>query len=147
MRVSTIALFALRFVFGGLLVFAGINKLVPLAPPPPLPPTAEAVFTGFIATGYLFPAIAIVEIVGGALVMANRFVPLALLLLAPIIVNILLFSVFVVPNTPLALFMVATEAGLAWLHRDAFVSVLQATPRAEAPAAARVARGSAVTAS
>jgi uncharacterized membrane protein YphA (DoxX/SURF4 family) len=55
-------------------------------------------------TGYLFTLLALTQIIAGLLLLLNRFVPLALTLLAPVIVNIVLFHIFVVP-TPRGLIM------------------------------------------
>jgi uncharacterized membrane protein YphA (DoxX/SURF4 family) len=61
------------------------------------------------STGYLFTLLALTQISAGLLLLVNRFVPLALALLAPIIVNIVLFHVFVVP-TPRGFMMSALIA-------------------------------------
>jgi hypothetical protein len=59
------------------------------------------------------------------LLLANRFVPLALTLLAPVIVNIILFHVFLAPSgIPMAVVVVAVELFLAWAYRGAFRSML-----------------------
>jgi hypothetical protein len=59
--------------------------------------------------------------------LSNRFVPLALLLLAPVIVNIVAFHAFLAPSgmaIPLAI--VVFESYLAWTHRDVFAPILRA---------------------
>jgi hypothetical protein len=65
-------------------------------------------------TGYLFTLLALTEISAGLLLLVNRFVPLALTLLVPVIVNIVLFHVFVVP-TPRGFVMSALVALLELL--------------------------------
>jgi len=67
------------------------------------------------------------ELVVGALLLANRFVPLALALLAPVIVNIFLFHVFLAPSTIfMAIVVAALELYLAWSYREAFRPMLAA---------------------
>jgi putative oxidoreductase len=54
----------------------------------------------------------LVQVIGGALLLANRFVPLALILLGPIIVNILLFHSLMAPaGLPVALFTAVLWSG------------------------------------
>jgi putative oxidoreductase len=65
-----------------------------------------------------------VQIVGGALLLANRFVPPALILLGPILVNILLFHSLMAPEgLPMALFATALRAILFGRVRRAFIGV------------------------
>jgi hypothetical protein len=62
----------------------------------------------------------------GAMLLVGLFVPLALALLAPIVVNILLFHLFLAPaGIPVALMLLAFEASLAWAYRDAYAPMLQ----------------------
>jgi hypothetical protein len=79
------------------------------------------------ATGYMFPLIKGTEVVAALLLLSNRFVPLALALLAPIVVNIVAFHLFLAPaGSAPALLMLATELVLAWSYRDAFAPMLKA---------------------
>jgi hypothetical protein len=64
-----------------------------------------------------------VQLVTGILLLATRFVPLA-----PVVVNIFLFHVFLAPaGLVVDVVVVLLEVGLAWAHRDAFRGVLRAT--------------------
>jgi peptidoglycan biosynthesis protein MviN/MurJ (putative lipid II flippase) len=75
------------------------------------------------------------ELVGGVLLLANRFVPLALALIAPVIVNIFLFHAFLEPSGMIMAIIVAVlEVYLAWAYRDAFRPMLAArvTPSGQA---------------
>jgi hypothetical protein len=66
--------------------------------------------------------------------LSNRFVPLALTILAPVVVNIVAFHAFLAPSgLALPLVIVAIEVFLAWSYRSAFEGVLRA--RAEGSAA------------
>jgi hypothetical protein len=86
---ATIARYLLGLIF---LVF-GANKLYTFMPQGPLPGGAAGEFLGaLVSTRYLM-FIGLLEAVGGALLLVNRYVPIALTLLAPIIVNILLVGI------------------------------------------------------
>jgi uncharacterized membrane protein YphA (DoxX/SURF4 family) len=75
----------------------------------------------------MFPLIKIVEVLGGAMLLSGRFVPLALTVLAPITVNIFAFHAALVPaNMVFPLLMVGAQAYLAWAYRGAFRGVLAA---------------------
>jgi len=117
---------ALGFVFFS----AGLMGLLNVMPPPsePMPEGALAFGAAMMSTGYLFPLIKGTETLAGALLLCNRFVPLALTLLAPVLVNIFLFHAFLTPGqvgTPIAL--LCLELFLAWTYRAAYRALL--TPR------------------
>jgi uncharacterized membrane protein YphA (DoxX/SURF4 family) len=78
------------------LVF-GLNHFLHfMAMPSPSLPNPASQFVGAIdSTGYL-DVIKVLEIVGGALVLSGRLVPLGLTILTPIVVNILFFEIFLV---------------------------------------------------
>jgi uncharacterized membrane protein YphA (DoxX/SURF4 family) len=84
-------------------------------------------FLGLAATGYMLPLLYVTQATAGALLLCGLYVPLALAMLAPVIVNIFLFHVFLAPaGLPLAMMLVAFEGSLAWAYRDAFAPMLQA---------------------
>ena len=84
----------------------------------------------------MFPLIKATEVVGGALLLGNRYVPLALTLLAPIVVNIAAFHTFLTPLNPVALLVLAAEIYLAWSYREPFrpMHAARAAPAVAAPA-------------
>jgi uncharacterized membrane protein YphA (DoxX/SURF4 family) len=129
--VARYATHAARILLGlGFFVF-GLNGFLNFIPPPatPMPERAMAFFSGLMSAGYMIPLIGGTQVVVGALLLANRFVPLALLLIAPVIVNIVAFHVFLEPSgTVIALVVFALEIFLLWQHRSAFRGVL--TPQA-----------------
>lgn len=79
----------------GLILF-GINKIVPspFIPLFEMPMAAANFLESLENTGYVFYVIAVVEILVGLMLLLNKWVPFALLLLAPISLNILLFHLF-----------------------------------------------------
>lgn len=128
MRVSTILPLVVRVLFGGVFLIFGANKLVTFIPMPPPPPEVMPFVGGLASSGYMFPLLGVLEVLGGLALLSGRFVPLALTVLAPIVVNIALFHIVLAPAAGMTAFLLASEIYLAWVYRDAFRSVLQATP-------------------
>lgn len=137
------ALTAARVVLGLVFFVFGLNGFLHFLPQPPISGAAAAYTGGLAASGYFFPLLKGTEVVAGALLLAGRFVPLALTVLAPIVVHIVAFHLFLAPSGLLvALFVLALELVLAWAHRDAFRALLRARADvriAREPAARRTA--------
>jgi hypothetical protein len=140
--ISRHAATATRLLLGLLFFVMGLNGFLQFIPQPPVPGPAGAFAGALAATGYMFPLIKGVEVIGGALLLANRFVPLALALLAPNVVNIVLFHAVLAPaGLPIALVVLALELYAAWSYRSAYVPMLHArTALTAAPEAAPVTR-------
>jgi uncharacterized membrane protein YphA (DoxX/SURF4 family) len=123
---------AARLVLGLVFFVFGLNGFLHFLPQPPLTGPAGAFVGALVGSGYLFPLLKGTEVLAGSLLLANLFVPLALTLLAPIIVNIAAFHLFLAPgNYAVVGIVLASELFLAWTHRAAFASVLRARPPAE----------------
>ena len=98
-----------------------------------------------MAIGYLMPLAHAIELVGGVLLLTNLFVPLALTLLAPVIVNILAFHLLFAPSgLALPVVVLAAELVVAWRYRAAFAPMLRA--RAPKPSATERTDGEALRA-
>jgi uncharacterized membrane protein YphA (DoxX/SURF4 family) len=113
----------------GLIFFVfGLNGFLHFLPNPPMPAGPALTFMGgLMATGYFFPLLKGVEVLSGLLLLSNRFVPLALAVLAPIVVNIVAFHAVLAPGgIVLALAILAAEIYLAWAYRAAFRPMLKA---------------------
>jgi hypothetical protein len=105
----------------------GLNGFVRFIPPLKMRNPALEFFIGLAATGYMLPMLYMTQAAAGALLLVGLWVPLALAILAPIVINILLFHLFLAPaGIPVALMLVAFEASLAWSYRAAFAPMLQA---------------------
>ena len=131
-RLPTIARVALGLIF---FVF-GLNGFFHFLPQPPAPPRAMAFAGALFASGYFFPLLKAVEVTAGALLLAGALVPFALTLLAPIIVNIVAFHLFLAPgNYAVVGIVLAAEIYLAVVHRAAFAPLF-ALRAAPAPATA-----------
>jgi len=118
----------------------GLNKLLPFLPQPPISGPPAQFFGALAATGYMIPLLATTEMVAGLMLLSGRFVPLGLTLLAPVIVNILGFHLFLAHGgLALPLVVLALELYLAWAYRDAFAPVLRmrSAPRGTADGTVR----------
>jgi uncharacterized membrane protein YphA (DoxX/SURF4 family) len=127
--VARYALATARVLVGLLFLMSGLDGFLHFIPQPTAPVSEGAVALGiaFMKSGYLMQLIAGTEAVVGALLVANRFVPLALVILAPVVVNIFAFHLFLAPSgLVLASIIAAVEIALAWQHRAAFRSVVAA---------------------
>lgn len=124
-RISTAAQVLLGIIF---LVF-GLNGFFHFIPDFPVPERAGAFIGALLSTGYLFKLLKSVEILSGALLLVGWYVPLALIFLAPIIVNIDLFHFFLAPaGLPIAFAMTGLELYLLWHYRAQFGSILSRKP-------------------
>jgi len=87
-----------RYLMGLIFVVFGLNKFFNFIPTGPLPGGLAGQFmTVFIATKYAM-LVGSFEVVAGLFLLANRFVPLALAFLAPVIVNILFVTATMTPQ-------------------------------------------------
>lgn len=125
---------AARILLGLVFLGSGLAGLL-LAPPklttPPTPEGVIALFEGMVRSGYLLKLLKLTETAVGILLLANRFVPLALAILGPVVLNIVAFHVFLMPSgLPVALAVLALELYLAWSYRERFLPMLaaRATP-------------------
>ena len=124
----------LRVVLGLVFFVFGLNGFLHFLPQPPMPGPPGAFFGALAATGYMLPLLKGTETLAGALLLSNRFVPLALTLLAPVIVNIVLFHAALAPaGIALPIVIVVIEIALAWSYREAFRPLLAARARPAVP--------------
>jgi len=92
-----------RFLLGLIFLVFGLNGFFHFIPMPPPTGVAGQFFGALYVSNYLV-VILLLQIVGAILLLLNRYVPLALTLLAPIIVNVLLVHLLMAPSgLPLAL--------------------------------------------
>jgi putative oxidoreductase len=120
--VSTIARYLLALIF---LVF-GMNHYLNFIPTGPLPAGLAGQFFGaLIASRYLY-VVAFLEVVPAILLLINRYVPLALVVLGPIIVNILITQVLMGPSMlPVGAVVAILWCLTAWRVRSVFFPLLQ----------------------
>ncbi len=112
---------AARILLGAGFVVFGLNGLLHFLPNPEMQGPAGAFIGALVNSGYLITLVALTQVVGGALVLTGVFVPLGLVLLAPVLVNIVLFHLFLEPSGIVpGLMLCVCEIIVAWQHRRAF---------------------------
>jgi putative oxidoreductase len=118
---TTIARYLLGFIFT---VFGlnGFLHFLPMGSPPPL----AGQFYGAMVQSHYMVVVFGLQLICGLLLLANRYVPLALTILGAVLFNILLFHIFMAPSgLPLALFVTLLWALLAYRARWVFAPLFQ----------------------
>lgn len=122
-----IAVIIVRVLMGLLFLFASIVYFLNLFPQPELAGNIKTFMDGVNATRYLMPLIKITELLCGIAFVSGYFVSLATIVIAPIVVNIFFFHVFVdTSGLPVAVFLVLANIFLAYAYRDKFKPLLEA---------------------
>jgi uncharacterized membrane protein YphA (DoxX/SURF4 family) len=93
-----IASTASRYLLGLIFIVFGVNGLFPFLPQPQLPTGNAGHFHMALADSHYFLFVYALQLLAGILLLAGRFVPLALTLLAAILTNILLFHLTMEPK-------------------------------------------------
>ena len=125
---KTAALVA-RLLLGLMFVVFGLNGFIHFLPMPPMPAGPAQEFMGALAaTHYMHPVFAI-QLIAGVLFLIGRYVPLALTLLGPVLVNILLFHALMAPSGILP----GAFATILWFvvfarYRGCFAGIFSASP-------------------
>lgn len=119
-----------RILLGLIFTVFGLNGFLNFIPVPEPEPAMGEFMAALMETGYMMPWVKITEIVCGVLLLAGRFVPLALTILAPIVLNIFAIHLFLdAPSSlPLPIALVVLTLLAAWGVRDAYSDLLRATP-------------------
>ncbi|HST09084.1 MAG TPA: hypothetical protein VLL05_01810 [Terriglobales bacterium] len=101
-----------RYLAGVIFLVMGLNGFLHFIPFPP-PPGIAGQFMGALYVSHYLWVIFAFQVIAGVLLLVNRYVPLAVAMLAPVIVNILTFHALMAPNgLPLALFVAVLWADL-----------------------------------
>jgi uncharacterized membrane protein YphA (DoxX/SURF4 family) len=112
-----------RILLGLIFFVFGLNGFVGFIPMPPLEGVAGAFIGALFSSHYLY-LISGVQLIAGILLLINRFVPLALAMLAPVLANILMYHATMQPSGfPLAIFTTLLWAILVWGYRAHFTSL------------------------
>jgi uncharacterized membrane protein YphA (DoxX/SURF4 family) len=128
-----------RILLGLVFSVFGLNGFLHFIPQPAPPQPAMAFFGALLATGYMLPLIMGTQVLVGLLLLLNRWVPFALAIIAPIVVNIIAFHLALAPSgIPLAFTVLALELMLAWSYREAFRPMLARRVLSSAAEPARV---------
>ena len=114
------------FVFGGMGLAIALGLMA--MPQSPMPEAAMGFMKGIMGSGYFFPVLKITEVTCGFLLLTGIAAPLALVVIAPVTLQIFLFHLFLTPglsNLPLPLVMalaqIAAMSGYWKLYQPLFL--------------------------
>jgi putative oxidoreductase len=115
-----------RVLLGLLFAVFGSNAFLHFIPMPEMHGQAGAFMTALASSGILY-VIAVLQVLGGlCLLLGARFVPLGLTLLGPVIVNIVLYHLFLdTQGLPMAIVVAALSLFLLWIYRFKFPAIFQ----------------------
>ena len=121
-----IAMIIVRTLMGLLFLFASLVYFLNLIEPPPMEGPIKTFNEGLAASGYFFTLLKVTELVCAVLLLVGRFVPLALIILAPIVINIFFVHLFLDRSgMPVAIFLVLASIFLAYYYRDRYADILK----------------------
>ncbi len=126
MKIATrVARLLLGIVFFGI----GLNGVLHLKQAPPMPPSDATTFITILMTHNYMTFVALLMVIAGLLLLVGRFVPLALVILGPILVNILLYHLLLLHHdVALPLVLTVLELFLIFIYRLSFRGLFDAAP-------------------
>jgi len=119
-----------RYLMGVIFLVFGMNMFLHFIPNPPIPPGPLADFTRAFAVSHYDIAIGFFQVAPAILLLINRYVPLALTVLAGMIINIDLTHITMAPSG----LPMAAVVSLLWLLvflrvRSNFAGIFSPTPQ------------------
>ncbi len=125
-----IAVLICRILLGLIFFVFGLAFFIHFFPPqPPMQGKAGAFVGGLFGSGYFVNYMKVVEVIGGLLLLVNRYTALALLVLFPITLNIFLFHVILAPEGAiLGIAMILLNIFLGYAYRKYYASVFTTKP-------------------
>jgi uncharacterized membrane protein YphA (DoxX/SURF4 family) len=115
-----------RVITGLMMLLFGLDKLMPFMPHPPADPAGVAFKEALVATGYFFKFVGLSEIFVGAALLSGYFIPLALLVMAPLCIHFILYHIFLDPaNIAGALMVTGLGLFIAWQNREIYKPFLK----------------------
>ena len=124
MKIATIIV---RVLMGLMFAFASIAYFFKLMKEPEVSGSIKIFNDGSMASIYLMPTVKVFELLCAIAFLSGRFVPLATVVIFPIILNILLFHAFLEPSgLPIAILLLIGNLFLAYYYRDKYKAILSA---------------------
>src|ERR1700736_6475808 len=121
-----------RYLAGVIFLVFGLNGFLNFIPLPP-PGGIAGQFMGALYVSHYLWVIFAFQVIAGVLLLVNRYVPLAVAILAPVLVNIITFHVLMAPaGLPLALFVAILWAVIFVDVRPSFAGLFQSRSKAQA---------------
>jgi uncharacterized membrane protein YphA (DoxX/SURF4 family) len=122
-----------RLLLGLIFLVFGLNGLLHFFSMP-YPSGDALIWYGIMAGHHWMNFVSVVQLVAGLLLLVGRFVPLAIVLLVPILVNILLYHALLWPHGyALAIVSVVLELILLGAYWRSFAPLLAPNPEAQTP--------------
>ncbi len=122
-----IAVIIVRTLMGLMFAFASISYFLKLMHEPEATGNVKIFNDGIVASVYLMPTVKVFELLCGIAFLSGRFVSLAAVVIFPIILNILMFHIFLMPSgIPLAALLLIGDLFLAYYYRDRYKAMLAA---------------------
>lgn len=121
-----IAAIVTRTLMGLMFLFASVTYLFKLMTPPPMTGPMEIFNAGMEASVYMMPTVKVIELICGLAFVTGFFVPLAVVVIFPIVVNIVLVNAFLAPEgMVVAVPLLLINLFLAFYYRDRYKPFLQ----------------------
>jgi putative oxidoreductase len=121
-----------RILLGLVFTLAGASGFFLIGHPPPAPPGLAGQFQDIFFRSYWVLFVDGVEVIAGVLLLLNRYVALALALLAPVIANIIVFHLTMAPiGLPVAAIVTALWVVIALRYRASFAPLFEQQPASE----------------
>ena len=112
-----------RLLLGLVFLAFGLNGFLNFMPGA-LPPGPAGEFLRLLAQSHYDLVVSALQVAGGVLLLVNRYVPLALVLLGPVIVNIFLYHLLLDPSGLPVVILVVILWGIVFLrHRQYFSGI------------------------
>lgn len=122
-----IAVIIVRILLGLLFLLTSVTFLFKLYPKPELQGDIKLFNEGMDASRYMMPTVKVIELICGIAFIIGRFVPLATVVIFPIVVNIFLFHAFLSPKElPMAIFVLLANLFLAYYYRKNYTGLFVA---------------------
>ena len=116
-----------RILLGIILVVFGLNKFLNFMPMPPMPDAAGEFMGALVKSGYIMVIVAIVEVASGVLLLVNKYQPITLVILFPILLNAFLFHLFLDPAGIVGAAMaVAMNIFLFFVNKESYTALFKA---------------------
>jgi putative oxidoreductase len=120
------AVIVVRTLMGLMFLFASITYLFKLFTPPPLEGAMKTFNDGLEASVYMMPTVKVIELLCGIAFVTGLFVPLAVVVIFPIIVNIVCVHIFLAPEgMAIAISLLLADLFLVYYYRDKYKPLLQ----------------------
>lgn len=122
-----IAVIIVRTLIGLFFLFASVTYFLNVAPPPENTGETKVFFDGLAASKYIMPLSKFFELICGLMFVSGRFVALAVVLIAPIMINILLINAIHLPSgLPIVIPLFLGILFLAYTEREKYAPLFEA---------------------